>query len=215
MKKIFVAAAICALTAVTALSFAACGEGGSNPPGSETYTFEAEYAVLPTDGAGWSGGMGGVSPDLDGDFNASNGYFVVGMYKKGSSLTFKVDADKAVEDAKLVARFSNEDPAGLLNIDGKKSYTLTSEDYLIKVNGTAIDYNDITFNNIKTTNKFMDYTIAKGLSLKQGENTIELICNNDQSMGGTTLGTAPIVDCIKITTTASLTWEPNESQLPE
>ena len=215
MKKIFVAAAICALTAVTALSFAACGEGGSNPPGSETYTFEAEYAVLPTDGAGWSGGMGGVSPDLDGDFNASNGYFVVGMYKKGSTLTFNVEADKAVDDARLVARFSNEDPASLLNIDGKKAYTLTPENYQIKVNGTALDFNDITFNNIQKTNRFMDYTIATGVSLKQGENTIELVCNNDQSMGGTTLGTAPIVDCIKVTTTASLTWEPNESQLPE
>ena len=113
------------------------------------------------------------------------------------------------------SRFSNEDPASLLNIDGKKAYTLTPENYQIKVNGTALDFNDITFNNIQKTNRFMDYTIATGVSLKQGENTIELVCNNDQSMGGTTLGTAPIVDCIKITTTASLTWEPNESQLPE
>ncbi len=214
MKKFLITAAVCALTAAAALTFAACG-GDGNPPGSETYTFEAEYAVLPADGAGWSGGMGGVNPDIDGDFNASNGYFVVGMYKKGSTLTFNIEADKAVEDAKLVARFSNEDPAGLLNIDGKKSYTITPETYQIKVNGTALDYNDITFNNIKTTNKFMDYTIASGVSLKQGENVIELICNNDQSMGGTTLGTAPVVDCIKITTSAKLTWEPDESHLPE
>lgn len=215
MKKFFVAAVLCTVAAAAAITLAACSDG--TPAGAETYTFEAEYAVLPTDGAGWSGGMGGVNPDIDGDFNASNDYFVVGMYKMGSTLTFNITADKAVDDAKIVARFSTEDPAGLLNGGGEnpKSYSITDETFLIKVNGEALEYNTITFNNIKTTNKFKDYTISTGVSLKQGENVIELVCNNSNSLGGTTLGTAPLVDCIKITTTAELTWQPDMSNLPE
>ena len=200
----------------TVAALAGCG-GDDDPPGSETYTFEAEYATLPLKGAGWSGGMGGVSPDIDGDFNASNDYFVVGMYAKDSTLTFEITADKAVTDAKIVARFSTEDPASLLNGGGEnpKSFSITKDTFQIKVNGTALAYNTITFNNIKPTNKFQDYTIATGVSLKEGTNIIELVTNNEVSLGGTTEATAPIVDCIKVTTSAQLTWQPNESNLPE
>ena len=217
MKKLIRAAVLLVMALVFCVSFAACGGGGSNPPGSETYTFEAEYATLPSKGAGWSGGMGGVSPDLDGDFNASNDYFVVGMYAKDSTLTFEITADKAVTDAKIVARFSTEDPASLLNGGGEnpKSFSITKDSFQIKVNGTALAYNTITFNNIKPTNKFQDYTIATGVSLKEGTNIIELVTNNEVSLGGTTEATAPIVDCIKVTTSAQLTWQPNESNLPE
>lgn len=216
MKKLIRAAILLVLSLALCASFVACGEEGV-APGSETYVFEAEYAQLPTIGAGWSGGMGGVNPDLDGDFNASNDYFVVGMYAKGSTLTFEITADKAVTDAKIVARFSTEDPAGLLNGGGEnpKSYSITKDTFQIKVNGTALAYETITFNNIKTTNKFQDYTIATGVSLKEGVNVIEMVTNNEDSLGGTTKATAPLVDCIKVTTTAVLTWEPDESNLPE
>ena len=187
------------------------------PGGADTYTFEAEYAKLPTVGAGWSGGMGGVNPDFDGEFNASNGYFVVGMYANGSTLTFEINSDKAVDDAKIVARFSTEDPAGLLNgsESDPKSFSITKDTFQVKVNGTALAYDTITFNGIKATNKFRDYTIASNVSLKEGVNVIEIVTNNEVSLGGTTLATAPVVDCIKITTAASLTWEPNEDNLPE
>ena len=205
---------------IAAFSLGSCdmifGDSGASA-GSEPYVFEAEYAKLPTVGAGWSGGMGGVNPDLDGEFNASNGYFVVGMYANTSTLTFEIVSDKAVDDAKIVARFSTEDPAGLLNgsESDPKSYSITKDTFQVKVNGEALAYETITFNAIKVTNKFRDYTIASNVSLKEGVNVIELVTNNEQSLGGTTLATAPLVDCIKITTSATLTWEPNEDNLPE
>lgn len=215
MKKIIKTGLIATLATALCLCTVACGD--SAPAGSTTYTFEAEYAMLPTVGAGWSGGMGGVSPDIDGDFNASNEYFVVGMYAKGSTLTFEINSDKAVDDAKIVARFSTEDPASLLNGGGSdsKSFTITKDTFKIKVNGVALDYNAITFNNIKKTNKFKDYTVGTNVSLKEGKNVIELVTDNSDSLGGTTTATAPIVDNIKITTSAKLEWTPLTSNLPD
>ena len=46
-------------------------------------------------------------------------------------------------------------------------------------------------------------------------NIIEMVVDNDKSLGGTTLATAPLVDCMKITTTATLKWTPLTSNLPE
>ena len=215
MKKFIKSGLILALSTALCLSAAACGSG--DPAGTETYTFEAEYAKLPSVGAGWSGDMGGVSPDIDGAFNASNEFFVVGMYAKDSTLTFEIQSDKAVDDAKIVARFSTEDPAGLLNGGGAnpKSYSINKDTFKIKVNGTALAYETITFNNIQTVNKFRDYTVGTNVSLKAGANVIELVTDNSDSLGGTTKATAPIVDNIKITTSAKLTWTPLESNLPE
>lgn len=215
MKKLIKAAVLFALVFSFGFAFAACGDG--TPAGAETYTFEAEYAPLPKVGIGWSGGEPGVSPDLDGGFNAENGYFVLNMYAKGSTLTFEIESDKAVDDAKIVARFSAEDPAGLLNGggDNAKSYSITKDTFQVKVNGEALAYETITFNNIKQTNKFQNYTVGTKVSLKAGKNVIELVTNNETSLGGTTKATAPVVDNIKITTTAKLTWEPLTSNLPE
>ena len=42
----------------------------------------------------------------------------------------------------------------------------------------------------------------------EGLNTITLTTANNNGMGGTMSGTAPIVDCIKITTSADLSWTP-------
>lgn len=216
MKKFIKFAVIAALASVSCIAFAACG-GKEGSGGSETYTFEAEYAKLPTIGAGWSGGAGGVSPDMDKDFNASNEYFVVGLYANGSTLTFEINSDKAVDDAKIVARLSTEDPASLLNGGGAdpKSFSLTKDTFQIKVNGTALGYDTITFNNIKKTNKFKDYTVGTNVSLKEGVNVIELVTNNSVSLGGTTQATAPVIDNIKITTSANLTWNPLTSNIPD
>lgn len=216
MKKTIKLLVMCALSLVLIFAFVACDKENDSPK-AQSYTFEAEYAILPTVGAGWSGGMSEVGPDLDKTMNASNGYFVVGLYAKGATLTFEIEADKAVSDAKIIARFTAEDPTGILDGGGEnpKSFTITKDTFKIKVNGEAIAYKDITFNNIKKTNKFQDYTIGSNISLKQGKNIIEMVVDNDKSLGGTTLATAPLVDCLKITTTATLKWTPLTSNLPE
>ena len=55
---------------------------------------------------------------------------------------------------------------------------------------------------------FEDYTIAVNLSLKEGENVVRMMTANSHGMGGTMAGTAPVIDCIKITTSANLSWNP-------
>ena len=199
--------------AAAGLAFSACGD--DLPEGATEYVFEAEYAILPSVGAGWSGGEAGTMPDVDGEFNASNDYFVTNMYAKGSTLTFEIESDSDVSDARIVARLTAEDSAGIMNVNGGKEYSINKDTFQFKVNGVALDYETITFRNIKAANEFRDYTIGKNVSLKKGTNKIELVTNNEDSLGGTTTATAPVVDCIKIATTAKLTMEELTSNLPE
>ncbi len=214
MNKLIKFCLVAATAAVGCMTIGACvisdvpTEGGA-----ESGIFEAEYAQLSPVGNGWSGGACEAGPDIDGEWNASNGYFVTGLYANGATLTFTITADKAVDDAKIVLRLAAEDPAGLLNVNGTKTYSITDETYQVKVNGVALDYDTITFRNVQAVNKFVDYNISSNVSLKEGENVIELVTNNSVSLGGTTTGTAPMVDCLKIVTTASLSWEPKTDNI--
>ena len=218
MKKKIIALFLAIAVSALCIPFAACGESGGG--GTENGVFEAEYAQLPSDGAGWSGGGGGkdtVGFDLGGEWNASNGYYLTNLYIRGATITFKINSDSATDDAKIILRLSAEDPTGMLNSgnEDSKTFSITSETYQVKVNGTALTYETITFNKIQKVNKFADYTIAGNVHLSQGENVIELVTNNDKSLGGTTLATAPLVDALKIKTSANLSWEPNTDNIGE
>lgn len=217
MKNLIKAGIFALASLVLCFAMVGCGNDVPQEGGAESGIFEAEYSELSKVGNGWSGGNCEAGPDIDGEWNASNGYFVTGLYAEGAVLTFRITADKDVDDAKIVLRLSAEDPAGLLNSGEKdpKTFSITSETYQVKVNGEALNYNTITFNKVKAVNKFVDYTISTGVSLKQGENVIELVTNNAKSLGGTTEATAPIVDCLKIVTTAKLSWTPNTGNIGE
>ena len=218
MKKKFIALFLAIAFSALCIPFAACGESGDNGDGEGV--FEAEYAQLPSDGAGWSGGGGGkdtVGFDLDGEWNASNGYYLTNLYIKGATITFKINSDTAADDAKIILRLSAEDPTGMLNSGNadSKTFSITSETYQVKVNGTVLTYETITFNKIQRVNKFADYTIATKVHLNQGENVVELVTNNEKSLGGTTLATAPLVDALKVKTSAKLSWQPNTDNIGE
>lgn len=89
--------------------------------------------------------------------------------------------------------------------------------YKFVVNGTSLDYGSIT---IQGTNvnagggmakyTFSEYTVSTTVSLKKGENVIELVTNNNTSMGGTTGAVAPLVDYIRFDNLsgAQLSWIP-------
>jgi uncharacterized repeat protein (TIGR02543 family) len=178
------------------------------------YTFEAECVDLSNfKGAGYSGGatgLGAIQNDWDGDYNASGGRYVTFLYMKGDStkLTFVINSDKEVDDAVLQIRVSGEYTSTL---------SFTCDEYLIKVNGEALQYDTINIRGIDSTNKthkaFINKTITTSLHLKEGENTIELVTNNDKAIAGTMYATAPMVDCLYITTDAVLTWNPLENEL--
>lgn len=86
--------------------------------------------------------------------------------------------------------------------------------YDISLNGTPIEYETIeildTLGHPATGGKrpFSDHTIAVKLSLKKGVNVFSFVTANMNGMGGTMAATAPVIDCIKVTTSAELSWNP-------
>ena len=118
--------------------------------------------------------------------------------KNGNSLEFYVASDQAVSGATLTVRFAAE----------YASMTLTPDKYEISVNGTPLDYDDIVLTLPEGANQsnFEDFTIT-GVSLKEGANLIQLKTTNNDALGGTLTATAPIVDCIKLTTSAVVIWD--------
>lgn len=192
--------------------------GEVTTPDNTTYTFEAEWTdVTNLEGFTYSGGVGGegmIKKDPSGTGKASNGHFINYLYKKGATLIFEIESDTEVTDAELILRLA---PYAFDNI------TLTWEKYSIYVydaeyNGRQIKYDDINLGtNVPSHTEeslriaeFKDYTITTSMHLGVGKNYIYLITNNDEHLGdkGDMDGIAPMVDCIKIKTTAKLTWEP-------
>lgn len=178
--------------------------------GLTTYNFEAELTDL-TDfvGNGLSGsavGKGAIVKD-SGYANASGGFWVDYMYKQGCSLTFEFDSDKAVSDATLILRLSASFIEELI---------LTEEDLVIEVNGQALQFGQIKISDIdpdinSRTHPFDDFTVGTALNLTQGKNIVTITVTGKRDYGaaaGTLQALAPMVDCIKITTTANLTWNP-------
>lgn len=213
--KIFTATMLVAASVAT---LAACGGGEGNtddgtlpvPPGSTEYVFEAEYVDCSKIGNvdGWSGGGSNtdvIAPDM-GDHDTSNGFYVTYLYTNNATIEFVINSDKAVNDARIVWRLSAEGA----------DYTISPSNYKVEVNGTELEYAPVQFKNVPGVGDmlpFKDYVLATNVSLKEGENVISFITANTTSLGGTTTATAPIIDCIKITTSASLTWTPVESNL--
>ncbi len=180
----------------------------------DIYTFEAEYVDFTgMSGNGYSGSMSGVGlivKQKAENQNASNGHYAGWAYKKDYTLTFNIKSDAAVDDAVIVLRLSAE----------FYDMTYTDETYLVQVNGTNLEYDDISITGVPAqgTNEwkaFANFTISTSVSLKEGDNTIKLIVNNSDRLGdsGTMYATAPLVDCMYIYTDAGLSWTPLEDNL--
>lgn len=170
--------------------------------GYSTYVFEAENVDLSQKaGPGYSGenagrGMIVTNPTV----SASGNKFVAYQCKNGNSLEFYIACDEEVEDAQLVVRFAAE----------FSSMTLTPDIYSISVNDQKLSYSNIVLNlsDGEQQGQFNDFTISN-ISLKKGANVIQLKTTNSMPLGGTLTATAPIIDCIKITTSAVLIWDGN------
>lgn len=162
--------------------------------GSSVYTFEAEQTSLKGKvGPGFSG-----SATEDGmivsNSTASGGKCVSFLYKYGLTLEFHIASDVKVTDAKITVSVAAE-------MDG---IAFTSTDYQVLLNGTPLSFEKVSLQNNST---FTNAIEISGVTLEEGANTIVLKTNNRTSLGGTYAGIAPMVDCIKIETTAVLTWD--------
>lgn len=169
---------------------------------SNTLTFEAEYTYLDEFmGAGISNSAEGVN-NIYGDGQQSdiekgwsNGYFVGNTYAV-NSITFEITSSKT-DSGKLILRLASE----LGNL------TLNNQVFGVIVNGKELEYSISVANSASGTYQFVDYPISQSISLNEGENTITLTIKDNTLKDGNSIG-APLIDCIKITTQAELTWEP-------
>ena len=197
-----------ALACVAAFSLAACTETGNEGPNTgggklTTYVMEAEYVDLDdVKGAGISSDQSGVEliygegTQAQKDKGWSSGYFVGFTYTAEFSMDFVFTA--SVEStATIIIRLGSE----------LGDITLNPDNFPIKLNGTAINYSSmfVAGNEGDMANMtFSDKTVATSATLKAGENKITLSISPNDLRYGQTGG--PTIDCIKIQTTAELTY---------
>lgn len=175
-------------------------------------TFEAEYCPCITEdrnglgmqGATYSGGSNGrnlIQKDDTKQAKASNGYFVHHLYEKGNNLVFDLNVD--VEDTKATIYMR-------LSAEYKTPVVIDADMYKVKVNGVAMNYGTITFENVPEQGNgwkpFSDYLLTAQVTLTAGANKIEMITDNMVKIHGTALSTAPMVDCLKVYSTSEVTW---------
>ena len=178
--------------------------------GTETWTFEGELIDFTgKQGPGYSGttsGRGMIQTDITG--TASGGQYIGFNYRPGMRHDFRFASDRAVSDVTVVLRLSAE----------FADYVFTPDNLVLSLNGTELDYDDIVLDNVPdevgAIREFADFTIAVNASLVQGANTFSIIVNNaepptDESGSplGTMLASAPLIDCVKLTTSAALYWD--------
>ena len=189
------------------------------------YVFEAEYApsAITFDGATYSGGAKGkacIGYDYDGDLKASNGYFVHFMYVKyepernyGSRIEFNFEA-AAAGTVSILMRVSAE--YGQEGVD----ITVNKDEWKAKLNDTQLDYETLTFKDVPIQGAgykaFEDKTLSVNVNVQAGANKLEFITDNQKLLFGTAQATAPMLDCLKIKSSTTLTWaEANPDQVPE
>ncbi len=177
--------------------------------GINTYIFEAEDTNLAgKTGPGLSGTLSGPGMiQYTDEHGASNDRFVGYMYEYGVSLEFNFVSDMAVTDATLVIRLSAE----------IRDFDISLNTIRMSLNNQDIDYGTISFVDVPPANAesqgldclpFQDYVLIENATLKEGFNIFQIVTTNYNATEGTTLtAIAPLVDCIKITTSAVLTWD--------
>lgn len=210
-KKKMISLAIAAMATVSAFSLGACdlfggaNNGGNTPTDPNAFVMEAEYVSF----AGLVGGghsneqyeesmIYGNGTQAEKDLGWSNGYFVSATHKADICLTFNFTSDVEVSNATIVLRLGSE----------MGNLTFNPDNFEVKLNGEAIDYNPMYITNspVLEEMKFVDKTIANNAKIKAGDNTITLTVLANTLSGGTTAG--PIIDCVKITANANLSWKP-------
>ena len=188
------------------------------------YVFEAEYtpSAIEFDGATYSGGATGkacIGYDYDGDLVASNGYYVHFMYVKyeperdyGSRIEFNFNA-AAAGTVSILMRVSAE--YGQEGVD----ITVNKDEWKAKLNDTQLDYETLTFKDVPIQGAgykaFEDKVLSLNVAVKEGANKLEFITDNQKLLFGTAQATAPMLDCLKIKSSTTLTWaEANPEQVP-
>jgi len=177
---------------------------------NSNYVFEAEDLNLDDFyGFGFSGGgpigTGCILVDDNGSMGASNGRYISCMNNYGTSIDFVFDSDRIMNNIKLTFRLSAEIKDISIG-DSDHFDDVSVGQFNILVNGEEAKYGQIDIIGVPPQSvpqrlPFADYTV--NISLKAGTNHIVFKTNNKIGQGGTMNATAPMIDCLKITTYAN------------
>ena len=225
MKKTKVLSLILATAMLVAVACfaAACGGdegGGGNETGpGTTYTFEAEgIDVTGLTGRGYSVSYSETELIIGKETTSSipdnvassmsNGFCIAYWNTPGTTLTFKINADKASENNTITLRVSSE--YGSLDV--------TKDALSVIVNDTELNYDPFTIvgEDLASVNDwhglavpFADYKISASFPLKEGENVIKIRTNKNKlgfEEDAFLDSVSPDLDCIKIRSESNLTW---------
>lgn len=160
--------------------------------GETAYYFEAELTLITDDmeGLGASGSPTGLSLIAESS-EASNGYYV-GQLGQSSPITYTITSDS---DVTVTLR-------GVFGSNNLGTVTWTYDEFNINVNGEAFAYNSFeTSIGTSSQQNFKTRTLGT-IDLVEGENTIVLVAGTNTYLNN--LSSAPSIDCLIITTSATL-----------
>lgn len=176
--------------------------------GIQSYIFEAEDTDLTGKvGVGSSGASverSMIQYDATGAFGASNDRWVGYLYKPNLSLDFYFASDVEVDDAVISLSVATELPG---------TYVYDPESYAVMLNGKALEFTPFTMKmsdeDVSARNiQFSKVILAENVSLKAGANELQIYPINTTTINGTTYqAVSPLVDCVKIDTSAVLIWD--------
>ena len=204
-KRLFITLLMMATLGATAGSGFAYAEETETEATEDGFVMEAEYAYLDeTATIGYSssvhyGASGAVMTDTKDYMKASNGYYLSSLWVPETTVTFTFEADAEDPDAELILRL------------GAKDYKISCKkgDYTVLLNGEEVD---VDKSEMKANTTFEDVSLGT-VALQEGENTLQIVVTNENSLGGTTQAQSPDLDCVKIKSAANLTWEPHEENV--
>ena len=160
------------------------------------YTFEAELTELDgLEGLGVSGSPTGAGLASESS-KASNGFYV-GNLGVDSPITFKITSDQAATATLKICVGTN--------VLGPRSWDPTS--FKVTVNGTAVQYDAFNTEPGTDTSDQQNFKVKNlgEIQLQEGENEIVFVAGDNTYRSN--MPSAPSIDYIRITTTASLTME--------
>ena len=176
--------------------------------GVQSYTFEAEDTNMTgKEGIGSSGvstERSMIKYDATQTYGASNSRWVGYLYKPNLSLDFYFASDVAVADATISLSVGSELPG---------EFVFSPENYTILLNGAALDFapftlamnaEDVAAKNIR----FVTVILADNVPLQAGANELLVYASNNTTINGTTYqAISPLIDSVKIDTSAVLIWD--------
>ena len=184
MKKMIALLALCAVLPVCAVA--------EQPE----YVFEAEYTYLEgLEGLGVSGSPTGIG--LASESSEASNEFYVGNLGVNSPITFKITSDQDTT-ATLKIRVGT-------NVLGTQKWNPTA--FVITVNGTPVEYDEFETSpgDDPADQQNFKYKTIGDIQLTAGENEIVFVAGDNNYRSN--LPSAPSIDCIKLSTSATLTLE--------